>query len=56
MTGAGFGGCAVALAQSETAEALAADVATAYREQTGLEPGVYVCEAAEGAEAIAIDP
>ncbi|MFW5942629.1 MAG: galactokinase, partial [Chloroflexota bacterium] len=38
MTGAGFGGCAVALVETRIAETFAHDVARAYREATGLEP------------------
>ena len=49
MTGAGFGGCAVALADSGAAQALAGRVAACYREGTGRVPSVYVCEAIDGA-------
>lgn len=50
MTGAGFGGCAVALVRREAAESLAGEVALSYQEQTGLKPSAYVCAVAEGAE------
>jgi galactokinase len=49
MTGAGFGGCAVALVLSAQAAAFAADVAAGYRAETGHEPAVYVCRATDGA-------
>jgi galactokinase len=49
MTGAGFGGCAVALVRAEGAEDFAASVTSAYQEATGLEPKLYVCTASEGA-------
>jgi galactokinase len=49
MTGAGFGGCAVALAEAPQAEKLAQSVASAYRAETGNEPQVYVCTATDGA-------
>ncbi|MBB4635759.1 galactokinase [Longimicrobium terrae] len=49
MTGAGFGGCAVALVQTEGAEAFAASVAADYQRATDLEARVYVCSASEGA-------
>ncbi|HNS50883.1 MAG TPA: galactokinase [Anaerolineae bacterium] len=49
MTGAGFGGCAVALAEADAAQALAARTAACYREVTGLTASVYVCEASDGA-------
>src|SRR5690606_26511617 len=49
MTGAGFGGCAVAIVDREGAEDFVAHAAGRYRERTGLEPRVYVSGAAEGA-------
>lgn len=52
MTGAGFGGCAVALIRADGAEAFAAETAEAYRRHTGHEPAVYVCRATAGAELI----
>ena len=52
MTGAGFGGCAVALVKEEEAEAFSQTVATIYRQRFGLEASVYVCKASEGASII----
>jgi galactokinase len=49
MTGAGFGGCAVALVRAEDAAEFARTVAAEYQAETGLEPRVYVCAASEGA-------
>jgi galactokinase len=49
MTGAGFGGCAVALVQRAAAPRFADEVAAGYRAATGLEPKVYVCSASRGA-------
>ena len=49
MTGAGFGGCAVALVRAEGAEDFAASVTAAYQQATGLEPKLYVCSASAGA-------
>jgi len=49
MTGAGFGGCAVALVRADSAEDLARTVATSYEEMTGLTPAAYVCTATDGA-------
>jgi galactokinase len=49
MTGAGFGGCAVALVQAVAAPAFARSVARRYAEQSGLQPSVYLCSAAAGA-------
>jgi galactokinase len=53
MTGAGFGGCAVALVAADRAEAFTAQVAAAYQQQTGLMPTVYVTLAADGAQIVA---
>jgi galactokinase len=53
LTGAGFGGCVVALAPVEEAAALAARAAEAYRRRTGRNPTTYVCRAAAGAGRIA---
>jgi galactokinase len=52
MTGAGFGGCAIALVQEETAATFSASVAACYRETTGIEPSVYSCTAASGASVV----
>jgi galactokinase len=49
MTGAGFGGCAVALVDVAHAEAFARVVARDYRTAVGLTPAVYLCSAAAGA-------
>lgn len=49
MTGAGFGGCAVALVQAEQADAFAAQVAADYRAAMGLEPTITITQAADGA-------
>jgi galactokinase len=49
LTGAGFGGCVVALApEADTGEVSAAATAR-YRAETGLEPQSFVCRAADGA-------
>ena len=52
MTGAGFGGCAVAVVDQECADSFALQVARAYRERTGNDPAVYVCRATDGAAVI----
>ena len=51
MTGAGFGGCAVALVETDAVEAFAANVTHAYQARTGLVPTAHVCRAVAGAEA-----
>jgi galactokinase len=50
MTGAGFGGCAVAVIDAQAADDFAAVVAADYRTKTGHAPAVYVCQATNGAE------
>jgi galactokinase len=54
MTGAGFGGCAVALVKKEKAEDFASAVSALYKERSGLDASVYVCQASEGAEVCSI--
>jgi len=58
MTGAGFGGCAVALVRRADAEGFARTVAAAYEQQTGLPPRLYVCSATAGAsvETVSVEP
>jgi len=49
LTGAGFGGCTVTLARPEAVEPLRAAVLEHYPRRTGLEPRIWVSEAAAGA-------
>lgn len=49
MTGAGFGGCAVALVAQDQAEAFMNEVRESYAQQTGNVPELYLCQAVEGA-------
>src|SRR5581483_9798112 len=49
MTGGGFGGSIVVLAEAEEAHALADDVVAVYRERTGREGRCYVCGSVDGA-------
>ncbi len=53
MTGAGFGGCAVALVEAARAGRFARQVIRAYRRQTGLEAQAYLCAASDGASLVA---
>ena len=53
MTGAGFGGCAVALVRQDAAEAFSAGVAAEYQAETSLKPNIYICTASNGAEVMA---
>jgi galactokinase len=48
MTGAGFGGCGVALVQSEHVEAFTSDIETTYKEQAGQSGSLYVCRPVRG--------
>lgn len=48
MTGAGFGGCAVALVKREQVEEFVSAVEADYRLKSGLEAEMYVCQASAG--------
>ncbi|MCY3778676.1 MAG: galactokinase [Chloroflexi bacterium] len=52
MTGAGFGGCAVALVDAAAAHAFVERVAANYQAATGVEPALYVTKASRGAETV----
>lgn len=49
MTGAGFGGCAIALVDDDQVGALTQAVAQEYPRRTGRQPKVYACVASDGA-------
>jgi galactokinase len=49
MTGAGFGGCAVALVKAVDAQRFADATAACYQQATDLTPQAYVCTATDGA-------
>lgn len=49
MTGAGFGGCALALVHVENALNFSRQAADEYAGQTGLTPSVFLCRPEEGA-------
>jgi galactokinase len=49
LTGAGFGGCVVALAQRNHADDVVAKTALRYREVTGLDAAAFVARAVDGA-------
>ena len=53
LTGAGFGGCVIALVARTDLEAIAAAVADRYRAETGREPNVFGVSAAAGAGLVA---
>jgi galactokinase len=52
MTGAGFGGCAIALVASGERERFAGAVGARYRKITGIEAGFYDAEIADGVREI----
>jgi galactokinase len=49
MTGGGFGGCTIALVQTEQIEAISAKFATDYKAKTGIEATIFVTRPAAGA-------
>jgi galactokinase len=49
MTGGGFGGCAVALVETETVEAISKKIATDYKRKTGIEATIFSSRPAAGA-------
>jgi galactokinase len=56
MTGAGFGGCVVALVLGASAAEFGASVAARFPLETGLTPKIHSCSAAAGAEILAPTP
>jgi galactokinase len=52
LTGAGFGGCVVALGEATSATELTERACDAYARATGLTPTPHICRASEGAGAI----
>lgn len=55
MTGAGFGGCAVALVEAKQAADFAKTVAADYEAETHLTPQVYICRPTRGVHVVAPD-
>lgn len=49
MTGAGFGGCAVALVQASQAASFEVEIAAEYERAVGIRPAVYRCTPSSGA-------
>ena len=48
MTGGGFGGCAIALAEADAAAGAAQRIARDYERETGVRPDVWICAAGPG--------
>ena len=55
LTGAGFGGCVVAVSFRDDAVAVADRAAAAYLRATSLEPTIYLCRAVDGAGPVTSD-
>jgi len=53
MTGGGFGGCTVNLVHSDRAEEVQQRLVQLYEAKTGLRPTIIICQAADGAGAVA---
>ena len=54
MTGAGFGGCAIAIVRPDAVQNFCKTVAINYRKATGLQPEIFICSAADGAAVDAV--
>jgi galactokinase len=54
LTGGGFGGCTVNLVEAAHAEEFRERIHTAYREQSGIDADIYLCQAAAGASELAM--
>jgi galactokinase len=54
MTGGGFGGCAVALIETSSQDAIVREIAAAYLERTRIEASLFVSRPAEGANVVAL--
>lgn len=52
MTGAGFGGCAVALVRADAVQDFVNHVEACYTSKTNLTPKVYISQASNGAETV----
>jgi len=49
MTGGGFGGCTVALVQTELVESISTKIGTDYKKKTGIDASIFVTRPAGGA-------
>jgi galactokinase len=52
MTGAGFGGCGVAMVRARDVDAFVSQVEASYRAETGLAGALYVCRPVAGAHLV----
>jgi galactokinase len=56
MTGGGFGGCIVALVDTNRTDAIREALSRGYREATGIDPDMWVTRAADGAHRSVAEP
>jgi galactokinase len=52
MTGGGFGGCTVSLVETAHVEEIGKKIATAYRQETGIEPSMLTSRPSRGAQVV----
>jgi len=52
MTGGGFGGCTVNLVNAADVDSFKFEIRRGYQNETGMQPDIYVCAAADGAGAV----
>ena len=52
MTGAGFGGCAIALVHKDAVDTFKENVGRKYQEIVGYEPSFYIAEVAGGSRVL----
>ncbi|MDQ6595687.1 galactokinase [Bacillus salipaludis] len=55
MTGAGFGGCAIAIVENEKVDNFVANVGAAYREKIGYDADFYVASIGDGAKEVEME-
>ncbi|MBI0580371.1 galactokinase [Neobacillus cucumis] len=55
MTGAGFGGCAIAIVENEKVENFIGNVGAAYREKIGYDADFYVASIGDGAKEVEME-
>jgi len=53
MTGGGFGGCTINLVDAAHAEEVQQRLEQNYEAKTGLKPTILICQASDGAGAVA---
>jgi galactokinase len=55
LTGAGFGGCMVALVEQQAADSFVSTIQAHYQSATGRQAAAYICRASEGVSEIEIE-